>query len=337
MKIGVIGAGSWGTALGKLLAKKGYDVVIWSYTKPVCDEINELHENKDFLPGVTLPKNLTSTTDLRNACASKDLVLSISPSHTVRSILEQVKDILADEKTLLVSATKGIENDTLKTMSGVFEDLLGKKRASAVTYLSGPSFAKEVSLRAPTAVTAACSDINIARKVQRIFSTDYFRVYSDTDVIGVELGGALKNVIAIAVGIADGMELGLNSRAALITRGLAEISRLGVNMGAHPITFLGLAGLGDLVLTCTGDLSRNRTVGLRIGRNEKLKDILASMKMVAEGVKTSKAAYDLSRIKNIDMPITKEVYLMLYEDKPPKESLKDLMGRDLKEEFSGLN
>ena len=335
MKIGVIGAGSWGTTLGKLLAEKGNDVMVWSYTKSARDEINELKENKDFLPCITLPDNLTATTDLFDACKEKELILSISPSHTVRGLLEQVSGII-DDNALIVSASKGIENDTLMTMSDVIEQIFGKSRAEKVTYLSGPSFAKEVSVKVPTAVSAACRDIDTAKKVQNVFSTNYFRVYSCTDTVGVEMGGASKNVIAIAAGISDGLGFGNNARAALITRGLAEISRLGVSMGAKPITFLGLAGLGDLVLTCTGDLSRNRTVGLRIGRNEKLKDILASMKMVAEGVKTSKAVFELSKIKGIDMPITKEVYLMLYEDKPPADSVKDLMGRDLKEEFAGI-
>ena len=335
IKVGVIGAGSWGTTLGKLLAEKGDDVTIWSYTQGPANDINERKENKDFLPGIILPDNLTATSDLHSACEGKDLILSISPSHTVRGILEKARDAI-DTKSLIVSASKGIEEDTLKTMSDVFHEVLGVERARKVTYLSGPSFAKEVSLKAPTAVSAACADINIAKKVQGLFSTNYFRVYSCTDVIGVELGGALKNVIAIAAGIADGLGFGYNTRAAIITRGLNEISRLGVSMGAEPITFLGLAGLGDLVLTCTGDLSRNRSVGLRIGHNEKLKDVLASMKMVAEGVNTSKAAYRLSIAKKIEMPITKEVYLTLYEDKPPIESVKDLMTRDLKEEFSGF-
>ncbi len=222
-------------------------------------------------------------------------------------------------------------------MSGLFEQVLGADRAKHIAYLSGPSFAKEVSAKVPTAVSAASDDLDVAKRVQSVFSTDYFRVYSCTDTMGVELGGALKNVIAIAAGISEGLGFGHNTRAALITRGLAEISRLGVSMGATPITFLGLSGLGDLVLTCTGDLSRNRSVGLRLGGGEKLKDILDSMKMVAEGVKTSLAAYKLSKIKNIDMPITKEVYLMLYEDKPPMESVRDLMGRGLKEEFRGFN
>jgi glycerol-3-phosphate dehydrogenase (NAD(P)+) len=332
-KIGVVGAGSWGTTLGKLLAEKGYDVTIWSYVKGPCDDINEINENRDFLPGIKLPASLKASVDLTSTCADKDLILSISPSHTVRGILEKVKSILPDD-VIIVSASKGIENDTLKTMSEVFVEILGSECGERVTYLSGPSFAKEVSQKVPTAVSAACSDISLAKKIQKIFSTDYFRVYSCKDTVGVELGGALKNVVAIAAGIADGLGFGYNTRAALITRGLAEISRLGVRMGAQPITFLGLSGIGDLVLTCTGDLSRNRTVGLRIGRGEKLTDILDSMKMVAEGVKTSKAAYELSKIKDIDMPITKEVYLTLYEDKSPLESVKDLMGRELKEEFS---
>ncbi|MFC1854996.1 NAD(P)H-dependent glycerol-3-phosphate dehydrogenase, partial [Thermodesulfobacteriota bacterium] len=266
------------------------------------------------------------------ACTGKDLILSISPSHTVRGLLEQIKDVIEDN-TIIVSASKGIENGSMMMMSEVFDDVLPSDIAEKVVYISGPSFAKEVGKKVPTAVSAACKDIEIAKRVQEIFSTDFFRVYTSADVIGIELGGAVKNVIAIAAGISDGLEFGHNTRAAIITRGLAEISRLGVSMGADPLTFLGLAGIGDLVLTCTGDLSRNRTVGLRIGRKEKLADILNSMNMVAEGVKTSKSVYDLSVARNIDMPIAKEVYLMLYEDKSPYESVKDLMGRDLKKEF----
>ena len=333
LNIGVIGAGSWGTTLAKLLADKGNSVTVWSYLSETALEINEHGANSVFLPDIKLPDNLKATTDLESACADKDLILSISPSHTVRGLIEQVKDII-NENTLLVSASKGIENDTLKSMSDVFDEILGVERAKEVTYLSGPSFAHEVSRELPTAVSAACLNISTAKKVQEIFSTNFFRVYSCTDVVGVELGGALKNVIAIAAGISDGLGFGHNTRAAIITRGLAEISRLGENMGAQPLTFLGLSGIGDLVLTCTGDLSRNRSVGLRIGQSEKLDDIIASMKMVAEGVKTSKAVFRLSELKNIDMPIAKEVYLMLYENKAPLESVKDLMGRDLKDEFS---
>ncbi|MFH1123083.1 MAG: NAD(P)H-dependent glycerol-3-phosphate dehydrogenase, partial [Pseudomonadota bacterium] len=285
-----------------------------------------------FLPDVKLVPQLTPVRSFEEALSEKDVILMAVPSHVFREVLKPIGPLLRSGMAVL-SATKGIENDSLKTMSQVAESLLPKEFAERFACLAGPSFAREVALKYPTAVTIACRDIHHAERLQRVFSTDVFRTYSSDDVIGVELGGALKNVIAIAAGIVDGLGFGLNVRAALITRGLAEITRLGVAMGAKPMTFAGLAGLGDLVLTCTGDLSRNRTVGLKLGKGMKLKDIISRMNMVAEGVKTSLAAHKLAQATGVDMPIIHQVYEILYLEKDPKEAARELMTRDLKVEL----
>ncbi len=254
------------------------------------------------------------------------------PSHVFRDVLTRMKPFLKPE-TVLIAATKGIENDTQYMMSQVAESVLSKEAAKDFSCLAGPSFAKEVYLKYPTAVTIASREIRQAERFQKIFSTDFFRVYTSQDLIGVQLCGAIKNIIAIAAGAADGLNFGHNARAALITRGLAEITRLGVAMGANPMTFAGLAGMGDLVLTCTGDLSRNRTVGLKIGKGMNIQEITEGMTMVAEGIKTARSAYELAKKKVVDMPIAKQVYQILYEGKNPNEAVKDLMGRELKVEL----
>jgi glycerol-3-phosphate dehydrogenase (NAD(P)+) len=255
----------------------------------------------------------------------------VVPSHVFREVLQGVIPHL-EPGTVLLSATKGIENETGMTMSQIAEALLAGKRLESLACIGGPSFAREVARGKPTAVTVACRDLGLGIRLQRLFSTESFRAYLTDDLMGVELGGALKNVIAIAAGIADGLEVGLNARAALITRGLAEMTRLGTALGARPATFAGLAGMGDLVLTCTGDLSRNRTVGLQIGRGLSLREILDGMNMVAEGVKTTLSAFELARKTGVDMPIVEQVYLMLYEGKDPREAVRDLMTRALKVE-----
>ncbi|MDX1957721.1 MAG: NAD(P)H-dependent glycerol-3-phosphate dehydrogenase [Leptospiraceae bacterium] len=331
MKIGVIGSGSFGTALGSLLADKGYDVLVWTRSKDQADGINNEHRNTKHLSTLTLPEKFKASTELEEVVVGKDLILSAAPSHTLSQILPKITSILPDNIPI-VSASKGIENDTLRLVSEIFEDLLPPKFHPNLSFLSGPSFAKEIVQRVPTAVAIASKNQFTAKRVQEIFSSPYFRTYWISDVVGAELGGALKNVIAIAAGVSDGMNLGQNPRAALITRGLNEITRLGVKMGADAMTFLGLAGLGDLVLTCCGDLSRNRTVGMKLGQGKKLNQILEEMNEVAEGVKTTKSAYQLAKKLNVEMPITEEVYKMLYEDKEPKEVIKHLMGRDLKKE-----
>ena len=331
-KIGVIGAGGWGTALANLLAEKGLRVDLWVREEDVFRQIKQNRVNATFLPDVKLVPQLTPVRSFEEALSQKDVILMAVPSHVFREVLKPIGPLLRSGM-VVVSATKGIENDTLKTMSQVAESLLPKEFAEGFACLAGPSFAGEVALKYPTAVTIACRDIHHAERLQRVFSTDVFRTYSSDDVIGVELGGALKNVIAIAAGIVDGLGFGLNGRAALITRGLAEITRLGVAMGAKPMTFAGLAGLGDLVLTCTGDLSRNRTVGLKLGKGMKLKDIISRMNMVAEGVKTSLAAHKLAQATGVDMPIIQQVYEILYLEKDPKEAARELMTRDLKVEL----
>jgi glycerol-3-phosphate dehydrogenase (NAD(P)+) len=332
MKIGVIGAGAWGTALANLLANKGFDVALWVFEKEVCADILEAQENKVFLPGIPLSPNIRPSNDLDKVAANKDMLLLVVPSHVFRSVAVRMVHH-PTEKTLIVSATKGIENKTHLTASGILKQLLPPRLQSRIAVLSGPSFAKEVAKRIPTAVTVAAFDPQVAGAVQNIFATPYFRVYTSHDVHGVELGGALKNMIAIAAGISDGLGLGYNSRAALITRGAAEIQRLGIRLGANPRTFMGLAGIGDLVLTCTGKLSRNWTVGYKIGQGMKLEAILSDMRMVAEGVKTTKSVYNMSQKTGVEMPIAEQIYRMLYEDLDPKEALQTLMTRDLKHEL----
>lgn len=331
MKIGVIGSGSFGTALGSLLADKGYDVVLWTRSQEMVDSVNQNHRNFRHLPDLVLPPKLTATTSLEEVVQGKDMIVSAPPSHALSEILHRIKDILP-AKIPIVSASKGIENNSLRLVSEIFESELPGSYHSQLSYLSGPSFAKEIVSKVPTIVSIASKNEATARKVQEIFSFTYFRTYWTPDVVGVEIGGALKNVIAIAAGVSDGLGFGQNTRAALITRGLTEISRMGLKMGADPMTFLGPSGMGDLVLTCCGEASRNRTVGFRLGKGEKLKDILDSMNEVAEGVKTTMSAKNLSDKMQVEMAITQEVYKMLYEDKDPKLVVKDLMSRDLKRE-----
>jgi glycerol-3-phosphate dehydrogenase (NAD(P)+) len=331
-KIGVVGAGSWGTALANLLATKGYAVDLWVYEASVRDEILTHRENQSFLSGITLSPQLTPWNDIADVVTEKDLVLVVVPSHLVRHVAAKMAPHVSDN-AIIVSASKGIENKTYLTMTRVLSDMLPKIRKGNFVVLSGPSFAFEVARTMPTVVTVASSDLKVAETVQHVFATPLFRVYTNDDPMGVELGGSVKNVIAIAAGIIDGLGLGLNTRAALITRGQTEIRRLGLKLGANPRTFTGLAGIGDLILTCTGDLSRNHTVGKRIGQGEKLTDILSSMNMVAEGVKTSESVYNLSRSLDVEMPISHEIYRVLYEDVSPKDALFRLMTRDLKNEL----
>jgi glycerol-3-phosphate dehydrogenase (NAD(P)+) len=331
MKIGAIGAGSWGTTLADLLARNDNSVTLWAYEKDLVERMSRTRENDLYLPGFTLADNLAFTADLADAVEGCDLLLLVPPSQVMREVLRQAAPHIA-AGTLVVSASKGIENETLKTMSEVLEEVLPPGKAEQPVFLSGPSFAREVASGMPTAVVAASRDDEAARRVQEVFSTRNFRVYTNDDVIGVELGGALKNVIALAAGVSDGLGFGYNTRAALITRGLAEISRMGLALGANPATFSGLAGMGDLVLTCTGDLSRNRTVGMELGRGKSLQEILAGMKMVAEGVKTTLSAYQLAKKLEVEVPITEQMYRILYEEKDPRQAVTDLMMRELKAE-----
>ncbi len=332
-RIAVIGAGSWGTPLANLLAGKvGLEVDLWVREKEVFREIRDHHTNHLFLPGVQLAPGLKPVLSFQEALHEKQLVLLAVPSHVFREVLEGLEPYLKPNMSLIM-ATKGIENDTLMIMSQVAEAVLGPRILANFACLAGPSFAKEVSREFPTAVTIACEDLTHGEKLQRLFFTDFFRVYLSNDVAGTQLGGALKNVIAIAAGVSDGLNFGHNARAALITRGLAEITRLGVRMGSNPHTFAGLAGMGDLVLTCTGDLSRNRTVGLEVGKGKTIEEITSHMKMVAEGIKTAKSAYALARKLKVVMPIVDQVYEILYENKDPRQAVKELMTRDLKVEL----
>ncbi|MCK4536130.1 MAG: NAD(P)-dependent glycerol-3-phosphate dehydrogenase [Desulfuromonadales bacterium] len=331
MRIGVIGAGSWGTTLANLLAKKGLEVMLWVYEADLAVRLKEHRVNDLYLPDFKLSERLDYTSDLEEVVAGRQALVLVPPSQAMRSVVSRIVD-LVEADCLLVSASKGIENDSLLTMSEVLADIFGAEISSRCAYLSGPSFAKEVSAELPTAVAVAAEDCALASQVQDLFSTDYFRVYTNSDVVGVELCGALKNVIALAAGVSDGLGFGYNTRAALITRGLVEMARLGKAKGANQETFSGLAGMGDLVLTCTGDLSRNRTVGMELGRGRSLEEILAEMRMVAEGVKTTLSAFQLAQRLGVDMPITTQMYEILYAGKEPRQAVTDLMMRDLKPE-----
>ena len=326
IKIGVVGAGSWGTALADLLGSKGFKVDFWAYEKEVKEQILVQRENKVFLPGFSLSPNLFPSNDLFKVVSGKDLVLIVVPSHVMRETTRQLTDHVSKD-TIIVSASKGIENQSHLTMSGVLKETLPQISDSHFAVLSGPSFAKEVVKKVPTVVTVASNQSETAGFVQHVFATPFFRVYTSDDMIGVELGGSVKNVIAIAAGIVDGLGLGLNTRAALITRGLTEIRRLGLEMGANPRTFTGLAGVGDLILTCTGGLSRNHTVGKKIGEGMKLKEILSEMNMVAEGYYATKSAHELNKKnkKKTRLPIVNAVYEILYENKNPKKVFKKLV------------
>lgn len=329
--IGVIGAGAWGTALAKHLAEKGLAVRLWAYEQEVVNAINGTQENTIFLPGVTLPRTLAATSSMADAVEGCDGVLFVVPSHVTRGVLRTLASCLSDPVPL-VSATKGIEEESSKLMTQVMDEVLPPSMASMIMALSGPSFASELSAGKPTAVCLAGRESAVVQQFQQAFMTPAFRVYADTDLIGVQLGGALKNVMALAAGVVDGLDLGLNARAALITRGLAEIVRLGVAMGADPRTFYGLSGVGDLILTCTGSLSRNHTVGVRLGKGEKLETILGGMQAVAEGVRTAHAALGLARRHHVEMPITQEINAVLFEHKSCRKAVSDLMERNPKTE-----
>jgi glycerol-3-phosphate dehydrogenase (NAD(P)+) len=330
-RVAVLGAGSWGTALAKHLAQKGYATRLWARNPELAARIDRTRQNPGYLPGVMLPDALFVTSDLATALADAELVLVVVPSHGLRELARKFAPLLPGS-AIVVSATKGIENDSLMLMTQVLLAELGQAAEPRLCALGGPSFAREVAADLPTAVSVASTDLDTAQRAQAWLAGDRFRVYSTEDVVGVEVGGALKNVIAIAAGAADGLGFGHNARAGLITRGIAEISRLALQLGANPQTLAGLSGMGDLVLTCTGDLSRNRSVGIELGRGRSLEDVLGEMTMVAEGVRTAKSAFDLARRENVDMPITTEVYRALYEGKSPISAVESLLGRALRAE-----
>ncbi len=332
VNIGVVGAGSWGTAIAHLLASKGFSPALWAYEKELCLQIEENHENPLYLPGIKLAPGISVSNDLEDVVSGKSIVVMVVPSHLMREVGGRaVKHLSGD--TILVSASKGIENNTHLTMSGVLAEVTGDSNMDRIAVLSGPSFAREVASNLPAVVAVAAKLQDVALYLQKVFAAPLFRVYTNNDPIGVEIGGAVKNVIAIASGICDGLGLGLSARAAMITRGLAEMRRMGMALGADPHTFAGLAGVGDLILTCTGSLSRNYTVGKRLGEGEKIDDILSGMRMVAEGVKTAKSVFNLSNKVGAEMPICHEVYRILYEGMNPRDAVFRLMTRALKQEI----
>ena len=332
MRATVIGSGSFGTACSSVLSRNCGEVVMWGRDEPVVAAINARHENADYLPGVALAPNIRATGDLEEALAKTDLVIVAIPSQATREVMKQVAPMLPF-RVPICSVAKGIENETLKTMTEVLEDTLPEDHHPYISVLSGPSFAKEMVRGLPTVVTVAANWERVAQRVQLAFHTDTFRVYTSKDVIGVQYGGALKNVIAIAAGIADGLGFGFNARAAIITRGLAEITRAAVRQGANPLTLSGLSGMGDLVLTCTAELSRNRTVGFELGKGRTLQQILQGMTQVAEGVKTARSAQDLSEKIGVELPICHQVYCIIHEGKNPHTAVVDLMTRSLKAEL----
>ena len=332
MRIAVLGAGSWGTTLSILLAENSHEVSLWSYRREDADRIRATRENPAFLPGIPIPQAVRVEDDLESSVEGAEMIVGAVPSQFLRSVVSRLKHLRSAGLTV-VNVAKGVENNTLMTMSEMLHDTLPHLLPSSIATLSGPSHAEEVSRRIPTTVVAASSDLETARRVQQAFMLPYFRVYASNDIRGVEIGGSLKNVIAIAAGIIDGADLGDNTKAAVMTRGIAEIARVGVALGAHIRTFSGLSGIGDLMVTCMSRHSRNRYVGVEIGKGRRLADIVAGMVMVAEGIATTESAYALARRVGVEVPIIAEVYRVLFEDKDPLIACHDLMTRDPKGEL----
>lgn len=332
MRCAVIGAGSFGTAMANVLAAQGFSARLWARDAALARAITERNENPAYLPGIPLAASLAATGDLAEALDGAELVVMATPAQAAREVLTKLKPHLP-RAVPIVTLSKGIENGTLLTMTEVMEDILETQWHPYFAALSGPSFAKEVARGMPTAVTVAAAWERIAKAVQRAFSTDALRCYTSNDVVGVQFGGALKNVIAIAAGCADGLGFGHNARAALMTRGVAEIARAAVRRGANPLTLSGLSGMGDLVLTCTGELSRNRAVGVELGRGRPLAEIVRDMRQVAEGIKTATSARDLSRKLAVEMPICDQVDAILHEGRSPREAVIALMTRELRSEL----
>lgn len=333
-KITVLGGGSWGTAMAILLAEKGLPVTIWEYLSENVLLLQKDRENKKYLSGIKIPQNVQITDNLEEALKNSEIVLVVLPSHTVRSHMQKIARMKIDPYAFVI-LSKGLENDTFFRMSEVVKDCLGKEYSERIITLSGPSHAEEVSRQFPTTVVVAGSNQELLEYIQKVFSNDYFRIYTNPDQIGVELGSSMKNIIAIACGISDGLGYGDNTKAGIITRGLAEISRFVIAQGAKPATFMGLSGLGDLVVTCTSRHSRNRKLGELIGQGNTLSQALEKMIMIAEGVKTSKSAFELSQKNKIDMPITSEVYKVLYENQSPLDAVNNLLKRKQKSEIGG--
>ncbi len=334
-RIAVLGAGSWGTALAVLLAGKGYDVALWGRDRRLIEGLREARENTRYLPGVWLPEGVRVTADLQEALHRAGVVVLAVPSHAFREVVRLANPLLGTG-TVVVNAAKGLEEGSLARLSQVFAEVAGPGRLARFVVLSGPSHAEEVGRRLPTAVVVAGPDPVVAEYVQELFMTAFFRVYTNPDLVGVELGGALKNIIALGTGIADGLGLGDNTRAALMTRGLAEITRLGVALGANPLTFAGLTGVGDLIVTCTSMHSRNRRAGMAIGRGATLEQALGEVRMVVEGVRTTVAAYRLAARHSVSMPITEQIYRVLFEGLPPRAAVANLMTRTRTQEMEDV-
>jgi glycerol-3-phosphate dehydrogenase (NAD(P)+) len=331
MRIAVLGTGSWGTTLAVLLAERSHTVSLWSYRAEDAEHIRDTRENSQFLPGIRIPDSVVVTDNLTDAAGGSDMIVAAIPSQFLRRVVEGLLNLPLDS-TILTNVAKGVEQGSLMTMSELLHDVLGKVPPSRIVTLSGPSHAEEVSRKIPTAVVAASVDLETAKLVQGVFMTPQFRVYASNDIRGVEIGGSLKNVIAIAAGIIDGAQLGDNTKAAVMTRGIAEIARVGVAMGAHLRTFSGLSGIGDLMVTCMSRHSRNRAVGVEIGKGRKLNEILDDMVMVAEGVATTRSAFELAARVGVEVPIIAEVHRILFEGKDPLVACHDLMTRDPKGE-----
>jgi glycerol-3-phosphate dehydrogenase (NAD(P)+) len=331
MKITVLGAGSWGTTLALVLHDNHHEVSLWTFESEQADIIREKRENPQFLPGITLPSKISITTDIEASCHDRDMIVAAVPSQFLRSVLQRIAHIDLDH-TIICNVAKGIENGSLMTMSEVLLDVLMHERRENLAILSGPSHAEEVSLKIPTMVVSAAFKMKVAKIVQEAFMNDYFRVYVNEDLRGVELGGAIKNVIAIGAGLSDGAGFGDNTKAAIMTRGIYEITRLGAKMGAQPITFAGLSGMGDLIVTCMSRHSRNRFVGEEIGKGRDVAEVLSDMSMVAEGVATAKSVHQLAQKHHVDMPMAEEVYKVLFENKNARQATLDLMLRDTRGE-----
>ena len=334
MNIALIGTGSWGTALALVLHSNNHKVKCWTIEQETIKDVKEKHENFRYLPGILIPKDLLVSDNLSKVVADADIIVNAVPSQVTRSVVPRVKDVLTKKDPLWVTVAKGIENKTYLRISEVIAQV-GQIPAERIVALSGPSHAEEVARNIPTAIVSSSVDLNSARIIQDVFMTPYFRIYANSDVVGVELGGALKNIVALAAGICDGAGFGDNTKAALMTRGLVEINRLGVELGAQSDTFAGLSGMGDLIVTCMSRHSRNRYVGEQIGKGRKLQEILDGMVMVAEGVKTTISAYEIAKARNVEMPITEQIYLTLFEDKDPMDAMNDLMTRASKIEDWG--
>lgn len=327
-KVAILGCGSWGTALGVHLAKKNISVNMWSHMKEDIDKLNESRENSQYLPKTKIPEIIKFTNDIDLAVNETQFIVTAVPSHAVREVLSKINGL--KETQIIVNVAKGVENNSLLTMSQVIKEVHPNNRIVA---LYGPSHAEEVAQDIPTAIVSASEDEDAAKAVQDLFMTPAFRVYTNSDVIGVEIGGSIKNVVALCAGVSDGLGFGDNTKAALMTRGLAEISRLGIAMGANPLTFAGLSGIGDLIVTCTSMHSRNRRCGILIGQGKTLEEAQKEIHMVVEGVKTAKSAYDLSKKLNVSMPITQQAFEVLFNNKDPREAVYDLMMRDKKDEI----